>query len=74
VSSPTDIAEQAPAPGYPLRYRLRGGRNTHAARTINGGEGDSQITACGHMIVSRDQQQHPDQPTTCNGCIRRTKQ
>lgn len=58
---------------FPLRLRLHGGRNTHAAHVVNGGEDDSVFTACGHIAVERDKQLDGSEPVTCRPCQQRTK-
>jgi len=53
---------------WPYRFRLRGGRNTHAARNIAGFSG--AVTACGYPESSGDKQKPDDAVITCRNCIR----
>ncbi|MGW6946208.1 hypothetical protein ACWGHD_04695 [Streptomyces xanthophaeus] len=54
---------------HPLRYRLRGGRNVHAVKFI--ARGTSAITACGEMVLDKDERQYEGKPVTCSTCTRR---
>jgi formylmethanofuran dehydrogenase subunit E len=54
---------------HPLRYRLRGGRNVHAV-TFNA-RNTSAITACGEMVLDKDERQYEGKPVTCSACARR---
>ncbi|MEU8316685.1 MULTISPECIES: hypothetical protein [Actinomycetes] len=60
-----------PTDRYPLRVRLHGGRNTHAARPA--GDGD-QITACDYFLPAGtlSHQMPPTAVITCRTCHRRT--
>lgn len=54
---------------YPHRLRLRGGRNTHAARTP--AEHADAVTACGYVIVGSGDHRLPDDALiTCRNCAR----
>lgn len=56
-------------PAYPHRLRLHGGRNTHAARPVNGNR-DNLVTACGYLAGPKDERKPDDAPVTCRatGC------
>ncbi|MCG6499432.1 hypothetical protein [Kitasatospora sp. A2-31] len=49
---------------YPHRLRLHGGRNTHAARPVNGNP-DKLVTACGYLAGPKDHRHPDDAPITC---------
>ena len=54
---------------YPHRLRLHGGRNTHAARPVNGGP--SVVTACDYLCEPSSNHMLPDNaPVTCPRCKR----
>lgn len=53
---------------HPLRFRLRGGRNTHAVRFASSGE--AALTACGQMVVDGDERLHDGTQVTCSSCTR----
>lgn len=55
---------------FPRRFRLHGGRNTHAARTVNGGEEDRTVTACDYMAGPKDEPKPDDAVITCQACVR----
>lgn len=50
------------------RYRLHGGRNTHASRPTSGIP--DGITACGYPIGDADHPQPENTPVTCRACLR----
>jgi hypothetical protein len=54
----------------PARVRLHGGRNTHAARPVNGGP--DQTTLCGYFLPdeARNHWGDPSDPVTCPACKR----
>ncbi|GAA2838240.1 hypothetical protein RMN57_13035 [Kitasatospora sp. CM 4170] len=54
---------------YPRRLRLHGGRNTHAARTVNGNP-NQLVTACNYLAGPKDERKPDDAPITCRatGC------
>ncbi|MDF2708156.1 MAG: hypothetical protein K0R62_3808 [Nonomuraea muscovyensis] len=56
-------------PSHPHRVRLHGGRNTHAARDLNGGD---HITACDYFLPTeaRNHWLDPAEPVTCPACKR----
>lgn len=54
---------------HPLRFRLRGGRNVHAVKFIP--HETAAITACGEMVLDKDERQHEGKPVTCSACARR---
>jgi len=55
---------------YPRRLRLHGGRNTHAARPVNGGP--DLITACDYRESGPQKNTLPDgADVTCRACARR---
>lgn len=54
---------------YPHRLRLHGGRNTHAARPING-DPTNLVTACNYMAGPRDEVKPDDAVINCSGCVR----
>ncbi|MFF8784762.1 hypothetical protein [Streptomyces sp. NPDC015125] len=56
---------------FPHRIRLHGGRNTHAARPVNGGP--DLVTACDYMAVSKDQRLDDSAPVNCRACGQRIK-
>lgn len=57
-------------PQWPHRLRLHGGRNTHAARPING-DRNNLVTACGYMAGPRDDSTIADNATVnCRNCAR----
>lgn len=47
-----------------FRIRLYGGRNTHAARPING-DPNNLVTACGYMAGPKDERKPTDSVVTC---------
>jgi hypothetical protein len=51
-------------PQWPHRLRLYGGRNTHAARPVNGAP-DNLVTACGYLAGPKDERKADDAPITC---------
>jgi hypothetical protein len=55
---------------FPLRVRLYGGRNTHAARAVNGGPG--RVTACDHYVdaTSANHWMPDTNHITCPACTR----
>jgi hypothetical protein len=53
---------------YPLRVRLTGGRNTHAARTCRDGIGHT--TACGIYLSGDDHWLDADADIRCRRCVR----
>ena len=53
---------------YPLRVRLRGGRNVHAVRAIP--HGDAEFTACGTTVCHRDERVDAATAVTCRECNR----
>lgn len=54
---------------YPRRLRLYGGRNTHAARPVNGGP--DLVTACDYLESGPRKNRLPDDaPVTCRTCSR----
>lgn len=53
---------------HPLRIRLHRGRRTHAARIVNGGEGDVTFTACGHIATTGDTYLDGNPPVDCREC------
>ncbi|GAA3384406.1 hypothetical protein [Streptomyces racemochromogenes] len=59
---------------YPLRVRLHGGRNTHAARKRAETHPDDRITACGVFLAaySTNNWLADDKPITCRACTRQT--
>lgn len=59
-----------PSATWPHRLRLHGGRNTHAARTINGGEDDRLVTACDYWADGKNDHKPDDAVITCPRCIR----
>ncbi|MGW1979203.1 hypothetical protein [Streptomyces sp. NPDC001889] len=58
-------------PDHPRRVRLYGGRNTHAARDLLGGDHE---TACGYFIAdgSTTHWMPPSATVTCPACKRKT--
>lgn len=54
---------------YPHRLRLHGGRNTHAAKPVNGNR-DNLVTACDYLAGQKDERKPDDAPITCRatGC------
>lgn len=55
---------------YPRRLRLYGGRNVHAARSVNGGP--DLITACDYVETGPRKNTRPDgADVTCRACARR---
>lgn len=56
---------------YPLRLRLYGGRNVHAARAVLDSPKDV-TTACGYISGPADERKPDDTPITCTTCKRRT--
>lgn len=57
-------------PTWPHRLRLHGGRNTHAARPING-DRNNLVTACGYHAGPRDDRTIPDTAViNCRNCAR----
>lgn len=52
------------------RVRLHGGRNTHAARPING-DPNNLVTGCDHMAGRAGDHPLPgDAPVTCRRCLK----
>lgn len=51
-------------PQWPHRLRLHGGRNTHAARPING-DRNNLVTGCGYVAGPADERKTDDAPVTC---------
>lgn len=56
-------------PSHPHRVRLHGGRNTHAARDLNGGD---RATACDYFLPDEAHNHwgDPTDPVTCTACKR----
>lgn len=55
---------------WPLRVRLHGGRNTHAARITKAGD---RVTPCGY-VIAKDGTNHwlaDDAGMTCRNCVHR---
>lgn len=50
---------------YPLRFRLHGGRNTHAVRFE---PGRAPFAACGQFLHDGDERQHEGTKVTCSAC------
>lgn len=55
---------------YPLRLRLYGGRNVHAAREVLN-DPRSVTTACGYISGPADERKPDDTPVTCTTCASR---
>jgi hypothetical protein len=64
-----DLAPTVISP-WPLRVRLHGGRNTHAARIISGGD---RVTACGYTLAENASNHWlaNDADMTCRDCAHR---
>lgn len=56
---------------FPHRLRLHSGRNTHAARPVNGGP--DLVTACNYMAGTKDQQLDGNTIVNCRACGQRIK-
>ncbi|MFF0409138.1 hypothetical protein ACFYUY_01715 [Kitasatospora sp. NPDC004745] len=56
---------------YPHRLRLRGGRNTHAARPVRlPDDTTALLTPCGYMNGPRDELKTDGTVITCRACVR----
>jgi hypothetical protein len=56
---------------YPHRLRLYGGRNAHAARTVNGGP--DLVTPCGYLAGPKDVRLDDATLITCRACNQQIK-
>lgn len=59
--------------GFPLRVRLHGGRNIHAAKVSDGGEEPYTVTACGYVVGNGNDFRAAATAVSCRACIRRIR-